>query len=80
MAVDKNSRSLNLPELGEFWLPRDDVRGGCGPVGGLPLRGLPGGKVSVIDSKLAIGVCKVATDVVIDDSPNETAGRVIVAG
>lgn len=38
------------PELGEFWLPRDDVRGGCGPVGGLPpFRGLPGGRVSVFE-------------------------------
>lgn len=38
--------SWHLPELGEFWLPRDDVRGGCGPVGGLPFLGLPGGNVS----------------------------------
>lgn len=68
-----------LPELGEFWLPRDDVRGGWGPDGGLP-RGLPGGKVSVIDSKLAIEVCIDATDVVWDESPNETAGRVMAAG
>lgn len=41
--------SRHSPELGEFWLPRDDVRGGCGPVGGLPpFRGLPGGRVSVL--------------------------------
>jgi hypothetical protein len=54
------------------------VRGGCGPVGGLPFRGLPGGSVSVIDIKLAIAGC---TEAVIDDeSPSETAGRVIVAG
>lgn len=66
-----------LPELGEFWLPRDDVRGGWGPVGGLPFRGLPGGNVSGIDMKLAFGVFR---DVVIDDSPSETAGIVIVAG
>lgn len=40
-------RPFDEPELGEFWLPRDDVRGGCGPVGGLPpFRGLPGGRVS----------------------------------
>lgn len=66
-----------IPELGEFWLPRDDVRGGCGPVGGLPLfRGLPGGKVSEIDIKLAIGL----NDVVIDESPRDTAGSAIVAG
>lgn len=66
-----------LPELGEFWLPRDDVRGGCGPVGGLPLfRGLPGGRVSVMDIKLAIG----RNGEVIDESPKETAGRAIVAG
>lgn len=44
-----------LPELGEFWLPRDEVRGGCGPVGGLPFRGLPGGRVSVMEMRLAIG-------------------------
>lgn len=69
-----------LPELGEFWLPRDEVRGGWGPVGGLPFRGLPGGNVSVIDIKLAIGVCNDATDVVIDASPNETLGRLIPAG
>lgn len=56
------------------------MRGGCGPVGGLPFRGLPGGKVSVMDMRLAIGACKDATDVVVDDSPNETAGIVIVAG
>ena len=56
------------------------MRGGCGPVGGLPFRGLPGGNVSVIDSKLAIAVCTDAFDVVKDESPNETAGRVIVAG
>lgn len=57
------------------------MRGGCGPVGGLPpFLGLPGGKVSVIDIKLAIGVCNDAIDVVIDESPNETAGIVIVAG
>lgn len=72
--------SCQLPELGEFWLPRDEVRGGWGPVGGLPFRGLPGGKVSVMDIKLAIEVFNEATDVVIDESPNETAGRVIVAG
>lgn len=49
-------KSTKLPELGEFWLPRDEVRGGCGPVGGLPFLGLPGGNVSVIDIRLAIGV------------------------
>lgn len=67
-----------LPELGEFWLPREEVRGGWGPVGGLPFLGLPG-NVSVIDMRLAIGVWD-ATDVRDDESPNETAGRVMVAG
>lgn len=56
------------------------MRGGCGPVGGLPFLGLPGGKVSVIDIRLAIGVCIDAIDVVMDESPSETAGIVIVAG
>lgn len=47
----------NSPELfGECWLPRDAVRGGGGPGGLGPLRGLPGGNVSVIDIKLAIGL------------------------
>lgn len=50
-----------LPELfGECWLPRDAVRGGGGPGGDEPFRGLPGGSVSVIDIKLAIGLCEVA--------------------
>lgn len=47
----------NSPELfGECWLPLDAVRGGGGPGGLGPLRGLPGGNVSVIDIKLAIGL------------------------
>lgn len=51
---------LILPELfGECWLLRDAVRGGGGPGGLGPLRGLPGGNVSVIDIKLAIGLCNV---------------------
>lgn len=71
----------HLPELGEFWLPLEEVRGGW--LLGLPLLcgcwwGLPGGIVSVIDSKLAIDVW-IGVDVE-DDSPNETAGSVIVAG
>lgn len=44
-----------LPELlGECWLPLDAVLGGGGPGGLGPFRGLPGGKISVIDRKLAI--------------------------
>lgn len=50
-----------VPELfGECWFPRDAVRGGGGPGGDAPFRGLPGGSVSVIDIKLAIGLCEVA--------------------
>lgn len=62
-----------IPELGEFWLPLDEERGGW-PLG-LPLCGLPGGIVSVIDSKLTIAVW---IGVVDGDSPNWTAGNVIV--
>lgn len=72
-----SSTFRSSPELGEFWLPRDDVRGGCGPPGGLPFRGLPGGSVSVIDMRLAIAGC---AEAVSDESPSETAGKVIVAG
>lgn len=59
-----------LPELlGECWLPLDAVRGGGGPGGLGPLRGLPGGNVSVIDIKLAIGLCAncVTEDAVVDN-------------
>lgn len=66
-----------LPELfGECWLPREADRGGGGPGGLGPLRGLPG-KVSVIDIKLAIGLGKSViggfNGVV---SPKETGGIV----
>lgn len=66
----------SLPELGEFWLPLEEVRGGW--LFGLPLCGLPGAIVSVIDSKLAIDVWMGVVEC--DDSPNETAGSVMVAG
>lgn len=46
-----------LPELfGECWLPRDADLGGPGGPGDGPLRGLPDGRVSVIDTKLAIAL------------------------
>uniref|UniRef100_A0A182V4P8 Uncharacterized protein n=1 Tax=Anopheles merus TaxID=30066 RepID=A0A182V4P8_ANOME len=38
------------------------VRGGGGPGGLGPFRGLPGGRVSVIDIRFAIGLCNGATD------------------
>lgn len=67
-----------LPELfGECWLPRDDVRGGGGPGGLGPFLGLPGGKVSVIDIKLAIGLwlCNVTGCAGGVESPSETGGN-----
>lgn len=49
----------NIPELfGECWLLLDADLGGGGPGGLGPFLGLPDGKVSVIDIKLAIGLCK----------------------
>lgn len=57
----QKSSNWIVPELfGECWLPRDAVRGGGGPGGDEPFRGLPGGRVSVMDIKLAIGLCVVA--------------------
>lgn len=49
---------LFVPELfGECWLPREaDLGGPGGPGGDGPLRGLPDGIVSVIDTKLAIAL------------------------
>lgn len=48
---------LDEPELlGECWEPREAVRGGGGPGGLGPLRGLPGGSVSVIDIRFAMGL------------------------
>lgn len=69
-----------LPELfGECWLPLDAVLGGGGP-GGLPLfLGLPGGNVSVIDIKLAIGLCNVCGTGGVE-SPSDTGGSCIVVG
>lgn len=56
-------RPLEDPELfGECCEPRDAVRGGGGPGGLGPLRGLPGGRVSVIDIRFAMGLCNGATD------------------
>lgn len=72
--------TMYIPELlGECWLLRDAVRGGGGPGGLGPLRGLPGGNVSVIDIKLAIGLCNVTgvtADVV--DSPSDTGSGIDV--
>lgn len=72
-----------LPELfGECWLPRDAVRGGGGPGGLGPFLGLPGGNVSVIDIKLAIGLCNDADGAAIgvDVSLIDTGGRAIGDG
>ena len=72
---------INLPELfGECWLPRDAVRGGGGPGGLGPFLGLPGGNVSVIDIRLAIGLCKVCGTGGVESPPNETGGNCIVDG
>lgn len=63
----------NIPELfGECWLPRDAAR--CCPGGDGPLRGLPGGNVSVIDIRLAIGLCVCIDAGGVDVSPIETGG------
>jgi hypothetical protein len=55
------------------------VRGGGGPGGLGPLLGLPGGKVSVIDIKLAIGLCNVGGAGGVE-SPSETGGSGIDVG
>lgn len=69
-----------LPELfGECWLPLDAVLGGGGPGGLLPFLGLPGGNVSVIDIKLAIGLCNVCGTGGVE-SPSDTGGSCIVVG
>lgn len=69
----------DLPELfGECWLPRDAVRGGGGPGGLGPLLGLPCGKVSVIDIKLAIGLCNVTGVADVVDSPSDTGSGIDV--
>lgn len=76
-------RPLEEPELfGECCEPREAVRGGGGPGGLGPLRGLPGGRVSVIDIRLAIGLCSGATDDGVGgvESPIETGGIGITVG
>lgn len=56
-------RPLEDPELlGECWEPRDAVRGGGGPGGLGPFRGLPGGSVSVMDMRFAIGLWRGAIE------------------
>lgn len=57
------------------------MRGGGGPGGLGPFRGLPGGRVSVIDIRFAIGLCSGATDGVGGvESPIETGGIGITVG
>lgn len=73
-------RPLDEPELfGECWLPLDAVLGGGGPGGLLPFLGLPGGNVSVIDIKLAMGLCNVCGTGGVE-SPSDTGGSCIVVG
>lgn len=54
------------------------MRGGGGPGGLGPLRGLPGGNVSVIDIKLAIGLCNVTGVAEVVDSPSDTGSGIDV--
>ena len=71
----------NIPELGECWLPLEAVLGGGGPGGLGPFLGpfgLPGGRVSVIDMRLAMGLCSGTADGVGGVSPIDTEGSVIV--
>lgn len=56
-------RPLEDPELlGECCEPREAVRGGGGPGGLGPFRGLPGGSVSVMDMRFAIGLWRGAIE------------------
>lgn len=56
-------RPLEDPELlGECCEPREAVRGGGGPGGLGPFRGLPGGRVSVMDMRFAIGLWRGAIE------------------
>lgn len=75
-------RPLVEPELfGECCEPREAVRGGGGPGGLGPFRGLPGGSVSVMDIRFAIGLCSGTTDGVGGvESPIDTGGIGIGAG
>jgi hypothetical protein len=77
MALKIKNLNFSLPELlGECWLPREFERACGGPGGLAPFLGLPGGRVSVMDIKLAIGLCNGAIDGVGGvDSPIETGGN-----
>lgn len=69
-------RRAKVPELlGECWLPLEADLGGGGPGGLGPLLGLPGGNVSVIDIRLAIGLCNGGTGGAGGvESPSDTCG------